>query len=109
MGILPFPRGAAKRKLGRAQVAELLADLAYSLQGHRQTKEGTAHPDRNAQFEYMNAQVAAFHKRGQPVVSVDTKKKELVGDCKNGAVHGARQATRSWCASMIVLTRRRAR
>jgi hypothetical protein len=71
-------------KVGRQKVAELLADLAYSLQGNRKTKEGTAHPDRNAQFEHINAQVAAFQKRGQPVVAVDTKKKELVGDFKNG-------------------------
>jgi Rhodopirellula transposase DDE domain len=71
-------------KVGRQKVADLLADLAYSLQGNRKTKEGTAHPDRNGQFEHMNAQVAAFQKRGQPVVSVDTKKKELVGDFKNG-------------------------
>ncbi|MBM3226406.1 MAG: ISAzo13 family transposase [Candidatus Tectomicrobia bacterium] len=71
-------------KVGRQKVAELLADLAYSLQGNRKTKEGREHPDRNAQFEHINAQVAAFQKRGQPVVSVDTKKKELVGDFKNG-------------------------
>jgi DDE family transposase len=71
-------------KVGRQKVAELLADLAYSLQGNRKTKEGTAHPDRNAQFEHINAQVAAFQKGGQPVVSVETKKKELVGDFKNG-------------------------
>lgn len=71
-------------KVGRQKVADLLADLAYSLQGNRKTKEGTAHPDRNAQFEHINTQVAAFQKRGQPVVSVDTKKKELVGDFKNG-------------------------
>lgn len=71
-------------KVGRQQVAELLADLAYSLQGNRKTKEGTAPPDRHAQFEHINAQVAACQKHGQPVVSVDTKKKELVGDFKNG-------------------------
>jgi len=71
-------------KVGRQKVADLLADLAYSLQGNRKTKAGTAHPDRNAQFEHINTQVAAFQKRGQPVVSVDTKKKELGGDFKNG-------------------------
>jgi transposase len=71
-------------KVGRQKVAELLADLAYSLQGNRKTKAGTAHPDRNAQFAHINAQVAAFQTHGQPVVSVETKKKELVGDCKNG-------------------------
>ena len=71
-------------KVGRQKVADLLADLGYSLQGNRKTKEGTSHPDRDAQFEYINARVVDFQKRGQPVVSVDTKKKELVGDFKNG-------------------------
>jgi hypothetical protein len=61
-------------------VAYLLHDLDYSLQAPRKTREGTDHPDRNAQFEYINAQTEAFQQRGQPVVSVDTKKKELVGD-----------------------------
>ena len=65
-------------------VAALLIDAGYSLQANRKTREGAAHPDRNAQFEYINAQVAALQRRGQPVVSVDTKKKELVGDFKNG-------------------------
>ena len=65
-------------------VASLLDDLDYSLQGLRKTREGTTHPDRNAQFEQINAQVAAFQERGQPVISVDTKKKELLGDFKNG-------------------------
>ena len=65
-------------------VAGLLKELDYSLQGLRKTKEGAAHPDRNAQFEHLNQQVQAVQERGQPVVSVDTKKKELVGDFKNG-------------------------
>ena len=65
-------------------VAALLIDAGYSLQANRKTREGAAHPDRNAQFEYINAQVTALQRRGQPVVSVDTKKKELVGDFKNG-------------------------
>jgi hypothetical protein len=65
-------------------VAGLLQELGYSLQGLRKTKEGTAHPDRNAQFEHLHGQVEAFQERGQPVISVDTKKKELVGDFKNG-------------------------
>lgn len=64
-------------------VARLLAELHYSLQANRKTKEGSAHDDRDAQFEHINKQVRAFQKRGQPVVSVDTKKKELIGDCKN--------------------------
>lgn len=64
-------------------VAQLLDDLHYSVQANRKTKEGSAPPDRDAQFEHINKQVRVFQKRGQPVVSVDTKKKELIGDCKN--------------------------
>jgi hypothetical protein len=64
-------------------VARLLADLNYSLQAKRKTKEGSTHRDRDAQFEHINKQVRAFQKRGQPVVSVDTKKKEWIGDFKN--------------------------
>ncbi len=64
-------------------VAQLLNDAGYSLQGNRKTLEGTAHPDRNTQFEYINAKVLRFQQRGQPVISVDTKKKELVGPYKN--------------------------
>jgi len=65
-------------------VATLLDQAGYSLQGNRKTREGASHPDRNAQFEYLNAKVAKFLNRGQPAISVDTKKKELVGDFKNG-------------------------
>jgi hypothetical protein len=65
-------------------VGELLRAAGYSLQANRKTQEGAAHPDRNAQFEYINAQAEAFQQRGQPVISVDTKKKELVGAFKNG-------------------------
>jgi hypothetical protein len=64
-------------------VACLLYAAGYSLQANRKTREGKNHPDRNAQFEYINQQVARVQKRGQPVVSVDTKKKELLGDFKN--------------------------
>ena len=60
-------------------VAQLLKDLGYSLQGTRKTLEGQDHPDRNAQFEHINAQTEAFQRRGQPVISVDAKKKELIG------------------------------
>jgi hypothetical protein len=69
--------------LGYRTVAGLLAELGYSLQSNRKANEGASHPDR-AQFEYINDQVRRFQRRGQPVVSVDTKKKELVGDFKNG-------------------------
>ncbi len=64
-------------------VGRLLKAAGYSLQSNRQTKEGGNHPDRNAQFEHLNATVRAFQKRGQPVISVDTKKKELVGNYRN--------------------------
>jgi hypothetical protein len=65
-------------------VNRLLHDLGYSLQSNRKTLEGSAHPDRDAQFQYMNRRAKAFQKQGQPVVSVDTKKKELVGQFRNG-------------------------
>jgi Rhodopirellula transposase DDE domain len=64
-------------------VASLLYEAGYSLQANRKTREGKDHPDRNAQFEHINQQVQRVQKRGQPVVSIDTKKKELVGDFKN--------------------------
>jgi hypothetical protein len=70
-------------RIGRQTVAYLLDDLGYSLQGNQKTKEGSGHPDRDAQFRYIYDQVENFQRRGQPVVSVDTKKKELVGDFKN--------------------------
>lgn len=58
--------------------------MGYSLQGNRKTLEGTSHPDRNAQFEYINTIAEEAISNGQPVISVDTKKKELVGQYKNG-------------------------
>ena len=69
--------------MGRQKVADLLAELGYSLQANRKTKEGADNPDRDAQFNYINKQVAAFLRGDHPVISVDTKKKELVGDFKN--------------------------
>lgn len=70
---------------GDRTVAMLLHRAGYSLQSNRKVLEGTTqHPDRNAQFEHINAQVVAFQQRGHPVISVDTKKKELVGNFKNG-------------------------
>src|SRR5262245_10636205 len=65
-------------------VNRLLHDLGYSLQSNRKTLEGRAHPDRNAQFQYINRRAKSFQKQGQPVISVDTKKKELVGQFRNG-------------------------
>jgi hypothetical protein len=71
-------------RVGRQKVSELLADLGYSLQGNRKTQEGGSHPDRNAQFEHIARRTRAFVAAGDPVISVDTKKKELVGNYKNG-------------------------
>ena len=65
-------------------VAELLDSQDYSLQANRKTKEGASHADRNAQFEYINAKAQEFLRQAQPAISVDTKKKEQVGDYKNG-------------------------
>ena len=70
-------------RIGDRKVADLLHRLNYSLQANAKTLEGGEHPDRNAQFEYINALAKRFHRRGQPVISVDTKKKELVGNFKN--------------------------
>lgn len=64
-------------------VAELLNELGYSLQANRKTLEGASHPDRDAQFKYIHRKVKKFQAQGCPVISVDTKKKELVGRYKN--------------------------
>jgi transposase len=64
-------------------VAQRLRDLGYSLQANRKTREGTSHPDRDAQFGHINATATTALDAGEPVISVDTKKKELVGDFKN--------------------------
>ena len=65
-------------------VARCLAEMGYTLQSNVKTREGPQHPDRDAQFRYLNRQVKAFRRSGDPVISVDTKKKELVGAFKNG-------------------------
>lgn len=70
--------------IGRQKVAHLLAELGYSLQANQKKKEGAQHPDRDAQFSYINKEVTDFQKRRQPVISVDTKKKEQIGDFRNG-------------------------
>jgi hypothetical protein len=75
---------AQGHQVGRTLVGELLDSMGYSLQGNRKTREGDSHPDRNAQFEHINAAVSTALAEHQPVISVDTKKKELVGDFKNG-------------------------
>lgn len=70
-------------QLSRQKVAELLKALGYSLQGTRKVKEGSSNPARDAQFNYINERVKAFQRRGQPVISIDTKKKELIGEFQN--------------------------
>jgi transposase len=75
---------AQGHRVSHQTVARLLHQLEYSLQAPRKTLEGSSHPDRDAQFDYLNAQVTAALAAGQPVVSVDAKKKELVGLYKNG-------------------------
>jgi hypothetical protein len=80
-------------------VAELLAEAGYSLQGNRKTKEGSRHPDRDAQFGHINQRVLEFQRSRQPVISVDTKKKELVGEFKNAGKSGDRRGCPSTCAS----------
>ena len=69
--------------IGRTRVAELLHELGYSLQSNRKTLEGSAHPDRDAQFRHLNALARTAMDAGEPVISVDAKKKELVGRFKN--------------------------
>jgi transposase len=71
-------------RVSERTVNRLLHDLGYSLQSNRKTLEGCHHPDRDAQFQYINRRAKVFQKQGQPVVSVDTKKKELVGQYRNG-------------------------
>ena len=69
--------------VSRNIVAEVLREMGYSLQANQKTIEGASHPDRNAQFEHISDTVKRFQKKGLPVISVDTKKKELIGDFKN--------------------------
>jgi transposase len=66
--------------IGRQKVSELLHELGYSLQSLSKTREGTSHPDRDAQFRHLDRKAREFQARGEPVISVDTKKKELIGD-----------------------------
>jgi len=72
-----------KHPVSHAKVAQILNDLNYSLQSNRKTEEGTDHPDRDAQFRHINAAVKKCLKQGVPVISVDTKKKELIGNYDN--------------------------
>lgn len=71
-------------KVSSTTVGRLLNEAGYRLQSVRKSREGVSHPERNAQFEYINATAEGLLGAGQPVISVDTKKKELVGDFRNG-------------------------
>ena len=70
--------------VGATTVRKLLKAAGYSLQANRKTREGTSHPDRDAQFRHINSRVKAQQRRSQPAISVDTKKKETLGNLKNG-------------------------
>ena len=74
---------AMNHKTSHRMVGQILHELKYSLQANRKTQEGGTHPDRNAQFEYINETVKKFHSKNQPVISIDAKKKENVGEYKN--------------------------
>jgi hypothetical protein len=70
-------------QIATSSIPKLLVELKYRRQVNRKTKEGSHNPDRNGQFEHINAQAMAFQAAHQPVISVDTKKKEAIGDYKN--------------------------
>ena len=90
---------AQGHQVSRTLVGELLEGLDYTLQGNRKTKEGWSHPDRDAQFCYINDKVSEALAAQQPVISVDTKKKELVGDFKNAGREWRPKGVRKrfWC------------
>lgn len=81
--------GKMGHQISHTQVGKLLVKLGYSLQANKKTLEGTSHPDRNAQFEHINAHVTDRLSKGEPIISVDTKKKELIGRFKNNG--------QTWC------------
>jgi Rhodopirellula transposase DDE domain len=83
-------------------VAELLHELDYSLQANRKTQEGDSHPDRDAQFKYIDDRVRRYIAVGQPVISVDTKKKELLGNSRTEGGSGARKGIRKGFAYTIL-------
>jgi len=84
--------------IGHSKVAQLLSAHGYSLQGTRKTLEGKEHEDRDAQFAHINAAVERFHEQGQPVISVDTKKKELVGNFSNNG----QEWQPKWCPENVL-------
>jgi Rhodopirellula transposase DDE domain len=82
-----------RHPVSHEKVAQMLRDMGYSLQGNRKTEEGEDHPDRDAQFRHINKEVRQALARGWPVISVDTKKKELVGDFENRGRQWHRKGT----------------
>ena len=80
-----------RHRISHEKVAQLLRQMNYSLQSNRKTEEGSEHPDRDAQFRHINRQVQLALRQGQPVISVDTKKKELIGNFENKGRQWRRQ------------------
>ena len=80
-------------KIAHRTVGTLLSKMNYSLQSNKKTKEGKSHPDRDAQFNFINESVMAMHRNGQPAISVDTKKKENIGEFKNNGQEYAQKGT----------------
>ena len=83
-GVRTEPSARWPYSISASSVRRLLPTLGYSRQSNRKADEGSKHPDRNDQFEHINTKVVAAQAAGQPVISVDTKKKELIGNYRNG-------------------------
>ena len=75
---------AMGHKIAKSAVAGILRKMGYSLQANRKTREGSSHEDRDAQFQHISSRASEFLKNDQPVISVDAKKKELIGSYRNG-------------------------
>jgi len=88
-------------RVSRQLVAELLTAAGYSLQANQKTREGPSHPDRDAQFRHLTAQIRQFQAARQPVISVDTKKKEWWAISRTPDAPGVRRGTRNRCACTI--------
>src|SRR6266436_5740579 len=88
---------AKGHEVSQATVWRMLEELGYSMQSNRKSREGGRHPDRNGQFEFINASVKDFLGRSLPAISVDTKKKELVGSFKNGGREWERKGSPTMC------------
>jgi hypothetical protein len=91
--LLAYELKAAQHPISHEKVAQLLREMGYSLQGNRKTEEGAEHPDRDAQFRHINQEVRRALRRGWPVISVDTKKKELIGNFENKGRQWRQQGT----------------